>query len=275
MDYETLRPLTLEAMKERFKAEPVTNIIQVVDVVERLAISRGLYQVSRPSPGVEVAARMPEEDRETVRQILWDLTLEGIVYPGNDAYQADLHFLRITRYGREALEKGYPSPYDPEGYLGLLKREIPAIDPIIFLYMTESLQTFLRGNLLASTVMLGGASEKAILLLIDQYIAAVSPPRKATVQKKFDESFTIIKKFELLRKEFEPLRPTLRKAVADDLEIQLDGVFNSIRNARNDAGHPSAVKVERVRAFANLQLFVEYCKVVYALIAYFQPNSVP
>jgi hypothetical protein len=218
---------------------------------------------------------MSEEDREKTRQVLWDFVLEGLVFPGASVNQPDVHFLKRTIYGRETLERGYPTPYDPDRYLASLQTEVPGVDSTILTYATESLQTFLRGNLLASTVMLGVASEKAVLILIDEYVKAIQDPsRRGSVQAKFDARFSIIRKFQLLRAEFDAIKGQMRGNVPDDLDIQLDGVFNLIRNTRNDAGHPTGVAMDRRRAYANLQLFTPYCKTVYAMISYFQRNPI-
>jgi len=275
MEYEALRPLALEVLKEQFRQKGVLQIVEVISGVETLAVQRGLFQSTRrPSPGVEVTLRLPDEDREKVRHILWDLILEEVLFPGANETQTELHFLKLTPHGREVLDRGAASPYDPEGYLAYLKREIPNLDPVILDYSNEALQTFLRGNLLACTVMIGCASEKAVLLLIDEFIKAISTARRAAVQSNFDSRFSIIKKFEYLRTEFNPIKRQLQRDVADDLDIQLDGVFNLLRNARNDAGHPTGSKVDRNRAFANLQLFVPYCKLIYALMTYFQSHTI-
>jgi len=276
LDYEVVRALTLEALREKFQREEALNIVVVIERVESLAVSRGLFQSTRSvSPGVTETIRLPEEEREKVRQVLWDLTLEGLLFPGASAYQTDLHFVKRTVYGKEALPQTSPTPYDPEGYLGALRTEIPGLDPIILVYATEAVQTFLKGNLLASTVMLGVASEKGILLLIDAYVSAIQDViRKSATQSSFDTRFTITKKFQFLRSEFDRMTSVLRSQVADDLDIQLDGVFNLIRNTRNDAGHPTGVIMDRRRAYANLTLFTPYCKTIYALITYFQANPI-
>jgi hypothetical protein len=276
MEYEALRPLALEVLKEQFRQKAILQIVEVISGVETLAVQRGLFESTRrPSPGVEVTLRLPAEDRERVRHILWDLVLEGVVFPGASETETQLNFLKLTPHGRQVLDRGGASPYDPEGYLIYLKREIPNVDPVILDYANEALQTFLKGNLLACSVMIGCASEKAVLLLIDEFIKAVSTARRASVQSSFDSRFSIIKKFEYLRAEFNPIKRQLGRDVADDLDIQLDGVFNLLRNARNDAGHPTGSKVDRNRAFANLQLFVPYCKLIYALLTYFQSNPIP
>ncbi len=224
-------------------------------------------------PGQATTHRMPREDREKVREIIMNLMIEGIFSPGMNEANPNLPFLKVTRHGKEVLEAGQPIPYDPDGYIAHLKREVPSVDSVILTYVTESLQCFIRGNILASATMLGVASEKAVLLLIDAYVAAISDPaRKQALEEKFEKAFSILRKFELLRREFEPVKRDLRTNVADDLDIQLDGVFNLIRNTRNDAGHPTGNKIERRQAYANLQLFIPYCKTIYNLISYLKCN---
>ncbi|MBI5226392.1 hypothetical protein HY994_04095, partial [Candidatus Micrarchaeota archaeon] len=80
-------------------------------------------------------------------------------------------------------------------------------------------------------------------------------------------------KIDYLRKELYELRDSkkLPKTLADDLETQFDGISNLIRTSRNDVGHPSGKKIDRMQAYANLRLFVPYCKRVYALIDFFHP----
>src|SRR6516164_6023032 len=49
----------------------------------------------------------------------------------------------------------------------------------VYIYLTESLHTFRIGSLLSSTITLGCASEKALLLLIDAYANALPQSKQA------------------------------------------------------------------------------------------------
>jgi hypothetical protein len=273
MDIEELRPLVLEAINIRSHSS--FQIVDLINSVEELARKKGLYpQVTQYKVvGASSTRYMPGEDREKVRQIIWSLILEGVLVPGSDEYNASLPFLRVTDYGRKCLEAGQILPHDPEGYIEKLRQQVPEIDETIVIYVTEALQTFLRGNFLASAVMLGVASERAILLLIEAFINSISNlEKREKIQKKIEQTFSILKRFELFRKNIEPLKNVLRNRVADDLDIILDGIFNLIRITRNDAGHPTGKKIDRTQAFANLRLFIPYCKRIYELIDYFQKN---
>ena len=268
MDYEELRPLVLESLKN--SAE--TQIINLLNDVERIALQKGYYQnASSWSYGGQVTEhKMPKEDREKVREIINDLVVEGILGWGINEHNPGPPFLKVTRYGQECINKEGPQPYDPEGYLKYLKSEIPNVDDIILVYITESLHAYLRGLMLSSTVMLGGASEKAFLLLFESYVNSITDGEKKR-DFKSKLNLPIKRKIDLLRKEFEILKKNkqLPKNLADDLEIQLDGICNFIRTCRNDVGHPTGRKIDRSLAYANLRLFIPYCKRVYDLIEHF------
>ena len=271
MDYEELRPLVLESLKNSGN-----QVVVIMNDVERIAVNKGYYQ-NFPEwqyGGQSTKHQMPKEDREKVREIINDFVIEGILGWGIDELNPGPPFLKVTRYGKKCIDKQSPQPYDPDGYLEYLKSEIPDIDDIILMYISESLHAYLRGLMLSSTVMLGGASEKAFLLLFESYTNALLNPEK---KKKFTARLTapIKRKIDMLRQEFEILKKDnqIPKELADDLEIQLDGICNFIRNCRNDVGHPSGRKIDRSLAYANLRLFVPYCRRIYDLIEYFSNGT--
>lgn len=273
MDYEELRPLILESLKNSGE----TQIIPLLNDVERIALQKGHYQNAQTWSygGQATVNRMPREDREKVREIANDLIVEGILGWGISESQPGPPFLKVTRYGKECIDKEGPQPYDPDGYLKYLKSEIPNIDDIIFMYITESVNAYLRGLMLSSTVMLGGASEKAFLLLFETFTNALSDAKK---KQEFVDKLNapIKKKIDLLRQEFESLKNNrqIPRHLADDLDIQLDGICNFIRTCRNDVGHPSGRIIERGLAYANLRLFIPYCKRIYDLMDHFNNNPV-
>jgi hypothetical protein len=121
---------------------------------------------------------------------------------------------------------------------------VPALDPVIITYLTESLRTFRIGAMLSSTITLGCASEKAPLLLIKAYRDSLP---KAS-REKF-ESHTngrmIKRQFEELRKMINgDLRGRLPPDLEDGLDVELNAIFDFIRNQRNDAGHRTGKMVE-------------------------------
>ena len=81
MDYEQLRPIALEALKQK----PETQIIAAINDIEQVAIQKGFCKDS-PSWGYGGAGehKMPREDREEAWEILNDLIIEGILGCGNN-----------------------------------------------------------------------------------------------------------------------------------------------------------------------------------------------
>jgi hypothetical protein len=272
MDYEELRPFVLGALKQK----PETQVIELLNLVENLVLSKGFYSgaTSWSYGGQVTEHKMPQEDREKVREIIGEFIVEGILTWGINELNPGPPFLKVTKYGQDCLLAGDVLPHDPDGYLKYLRGEIPAIDETILMYVTESLQTFLKGNLLASTVMLGGASEKAVLLLIESFTDAISDSNEKQQFEREIERYGILRKFEEFKKKLDSVKAKIPRSLSDDLDIQLDGIFNLIRNCRNDVGHPTGRKIERRLAFANLQLFIPYCKRIYDLIEYFNNNQI-
>jgi hypothetical protein len=270
---EEIRPLVLEFFRTRRGTQQMVNVERDVEFKLR---QRGFYMAPPSSPGVQHSdPPMPDEDKDLVRQIIWNLIIEGIIVPGASSYQPEVNFLTLSTYGRSVINDTPPAPYDPDGYLRHLTSSLPALDPIVLVYVKESLYTFLRGNLFSSVVMLGVASEQLILLLIDSYLSAISnSERRGKARKKIGDDRPIFTQFEGLRREFEPIKGQLRRDVSASIDIELDGIFNLLRMARNDAGHPTGLTPEPSQVYAYLQVFVSYCKFVHKLMEHFRAHPV-
>lgn len=275
MDYEELRPLVLEALR-RVQRSNNLQIVTVLDETDRVARSKGFYQNAQPwgySIG-SIDKYMPREDREKGRQIIWEFILQGILAIGLDEHNTNFPFLSITEHGQTVLSSDETLPYDPDGYLRKLKTDIPNLDPIIEMYVTESLQAYLKGLMFSSAVALGVASEKAFLLLLETFTNAITDiPTKSSFER-LQDTFKTKHKFDQLKSKLVSIRGTLPRQLSEDLESQFDGIFNLIRVTRNDAGHPTGRKINRDDAFVNLRLFIIYCKRVYGLIDYFQSHPI-
>jgi hypothetical protein len=198
---------------------------------------------------------------------------QGIIRPGlNDGINNQLSHYHVTEFGKEKLKGGAASPYDPDGFLKRLQKEVPSLDPIILVYLAESLHTFRIGCLLSSTIALGCASEKALLLLVGSYADALPEPR----QKKFrqnTENRLIKRQFEEFSKMLDSHLRGLPGDLSDDVDVALNALFTMFRNQRNEAGHPTGKPVAREQAYANLVVFPVYVKKVYALIDWLRTNS--
>jgi hypothetical protein len=131
------------------------------------------------------------------------------------------------------------------------------------MYIAEALTCFRGGAYLATAVMLGAASEGNVLDLLERYHAAMAKAGMAEhsgYQDKVQKARSFYEKYQIFRRYFDPIRPKLPGRLVDDWEGQMDGVLHLIRNYRNDAGHPTMTKVERMDAFRTLVLFGHYCE---------------
>ena len=130
-------------------------------------------------------------------------------------------------------------------------------------YLEESLHTFRISCLLSSTVTLGCASEKALLLLLEAYTKALEPIRAAKFLK-VTEGKMIRQQFDVFQKRLDDhLKGKLDRDLQADLETRLMGVFSMIREGRNDAGHPTGLVPEREVCYSYLTVFPSYLRKVY------------
>ena len=234
-------------------------------------IGQGLGDLFMDSPSFQ-----REVDTSKVRDILWELLLQGVLAPGKDSLPVNFFFpyIHVTEYGKRCLEANAILPHDPDGYLQRLQQQVrQPLDDIVLAYVREALLTFRARCYPASTVMLGVASERCVDLLIEAYSNAIEDrDQKAAFEKKAKSGSGLKSRFDALRKKLSA--PTVPKGLMDALDIQLSGILTVIRYSRNDAGHPTGLKVDRDTAHANLLLFPQYCKRVYDLIDHFQRTRV-
>lgn len=214
-------------------------------------------------------------EKALILEIVWSLIAQGVLMPGLDDSNQGWPFLRLTTYGRKCVEEDRVLPHDPDGFLADFRREIPRVDPTVLEYLTESLQCFIHGLQRAAAVMLGGASEQAILLMIESYANSIAD---ANAKQKFSSAFektqSIFKKYELFERHFEGIKQRMPRELTDNVDSLLRGVFDMIRNSRNDAGHPAiGNSVNRDAVYSHLRLFTPYCKRVHDLIAWFVANA--
>ena len=275
MDSDELRPFVLEFLKTA-PTDQALDVVRIVNGVETKLLERGEYKdLPETWYGTLGRHKMPEEDMEKIRQIISQLVNQDVLTWGWNIENPAPPSLRVTDYGRESLQASEPIVHDPDGYLIALKREIPTLDPTIEMYVREALEAYLAGLMLSSTVMLGGAAEKAFLLLIEKYGDALSDSQNRSKFKKDTAGSIIKRKIDAFNGQIPRFKDRLPSRLKYDIDIQLQAIFNLIRTCRNDVGHPTGRIIDRRLAFANLQVFIGYSKRVYDLMNFFQPNSIP
>jgi hypothetical protein len=215
-------------------------------------------------------------EQNLIREIIWSLIIQGILIPGLDDSNPNWPFLSVTEYGRKCVGKDRILPHDPDGFLRDFHREVSHADPTVVEYLTESLQCYIHGLNRSAAVMLGGASEQTILLMIESYGSSISD---ANAKQKFESAFekaqSIFKKYELFERHFGGVKQRMPRELTDNVDSLLRGVFDMIRSSRNDAGHPAiGSSVNRDAVYSHLRLFTPYCKRVHSLTAWFAANAI-
>ena len=238
------------------------------------ARAQGINPNLRPSysGGRDYLAR---GDETVINEVIWSLIVQGILVPGLDDPNSTLPFIRLTEYGKRCVEEDRVLPHDPDGYLREFHTSLPGADATIVEYLTESLQCYIHGLHKASAVMLGAASEQAILLLTNSCADSIEDvAAKEGFKSDVDRAPSMFRKYEVFDRRFSTVRNRIPRELTNNVDSLLRGVFDLIRNSRNDAGHPaSGADVNRDAIYSHLKLFTPYCQRIYALIGWFSTNQ--
>ncbi|MGO9270303.1 MAG: hypothetical protein ACLQOO_08640 [Terriglobia bacterium] len=213
------------------------------------------------------AGTLSFEDTAKVHEVIWDLIVQRVLTVGSKM-SCGWPFLSLTEFGKKIIKDQRWSPYDPDGYLRELTDKAPRVGKRCEMYIAEALTSFRGGAYLATSVMLGAASEGSMLDLFDRYHDAMAKGglhEHSGYQEKLRKAHSFYEKYKVFHRYFEAAKAKLPGNLGEDLDGQMDGVLNLIRNYRNEAGHPTGTKIERMGAFRNLVLFIEYCRRVEAV----------
>jgi hypothetical protein len=188
----------------------------------------------------------------------------------------NLPSFHVTEYGNKVLSAGEFLPHDPTGYLDRFRSEAINPDQTVEAYLTESLNCFTRGNLIASVVMLGVASERAFLLLCHSlHDALVNDAEKTDFAKKLKAN-SIRPKQDWVLDKIKAIQNKDSKALPDNVNIMITVIFDFIRFQRNQLGHPRETppRVNREEAYVNLRMFPTYYRMLNTVIDYLNKNKV-
>jgi hypothetical protein len=265
--FEEVRAVALDLLAGREKGTlPLT-------IYQHLKVGVGEVFVRREDPSVRLVGGNPnfthlsDNDSELFLEVFWSLFREGIITLGLNDMNRDFPHFRVTEFGRRLIvhQQAYFF-HDVSSYERAIRMEVPAIDDITVLYLKEAMQSFKTGCVLASTVMLGVATEHTFLLLLDTIERSQSHgPTFARVGRER----TILQKFNKFKTILDGQVGNLSPEIKEDLDTHFAGILSIIRTFRNQAGHPTGKIIDREQAYVLMQLFIPYCKKMYQLRAYF------
>jgi len=216
----------------------------------------------------------PEGQRPTSRQIMeavWSLVGQGLAYIDLSQTGHENWTLHLSSAGDSAAKDEGFNPDDPAGYMRKLLEEIPSLSATVKGYADEALRAYNAGLYRSSAVMLGVASEAAVL----EVARSLALGLPANEGRKYLETIdsqrqAYLAKFDSFRKKLQCKKNDLPDDLADGLDLTMSAVADLLRIYRNDAGHPTAKHVQREDCFIHLRMFVRYAKKLYDLKSYLE-----
>jgi hypothetical protein len=134
------------------------------------------------------------------------LQRRGFAIPASGIFPSALNDsrLELTKRGREWINAQEPTPELPAEYLAALQRMVPNLDDVVREYVVEGLGSFEHDRFRAAAVMIGAASEKALYMLAEKMLDAISTARWKT-------NFNTALKRRDLAELFEQMKSVLRQ----------------------------------------------------------------
>lgn len=182
---------------------------------------------------------------------------------------------------KESIEQGTAAPgvllpAEIEKFPQTLQERVPACDGVIIWFFQEALRCYKAGSTAGAAFMLGGASEKAIITLIESYGNSIKDDsHKAAFFGRVNNRAISVKYDEFKRSCKSAKTKPRELPLAQDLEQLLDGAFNFYRHTRNSVGHPQIIPdLDPGVVLANLGQFITYIERIYALMDFYAENGV-
>jgi len=182
---------------------------------------------------------------------------------------------------KDSVEKGAGSPAtllpaEIEKFPQTLQERVPECDAVIIWFFQESLRCYKVDSPAGAAFMLGAASEKAMLVLIDTYASSISNEK---IRTKFEDRIkkkTLLEKYVDFKESYRGCKnKPISSPLAYDLSLLLESAFNFYRHTRNSVGHPQVIPdLDKGVILANLGQFTVYAERIYGLINHFQENGV-
>jgi hypothetical protein len=207
-----------------------------------------------------------------VAEVLWGLVGEGLAYVDRAGQGPDNWHWAASALGIKVANGGSWEPRDPTGYLTRLRNRAPGLDDDTIRYVQEALAAFNARCYLATSVMLGVASERAFGRLAHAFAQCRPASERPRLTERLENPRTMYhRRFEEFRKRLEPVRDSLPDGLADNLSM--DAIADLLRVSRNNAGHPTGKAIDEDTAFTHLQVAAQYLVKMTNLSEHFETTS--
>jgi len=226
--------------------------------------------------GDPLRSSSPADQRPTDQQIMeavWSLISQGLAYIDYRQRATENWYLFLTRAGLAAARDEAVNPDNSGEYLDQLASRVRKASETVMQYAREAVNSYTSRCYLASTVMLGVASEAAFLEMARSFASWLTDEQGKKFGKIIEDPRTnFITKFSEFRKRIETHKPSIRPDLSDNMSLTMDSVLDLLRVNRNDAGHPTGKRFSRDDAFVNLQIFARYLQRLYEFKDFFDAN---
>lgn len=177
---------------------------------------------------------------------------------------------------KAALEAGNAAPgillpAEIEKFPQTLQARVPACDGVVLWFFQEALRCYKASSAAGAAFMLGAASEKAILILIETYGARIKDEKNRENFFSRVNNRMVFTKYDEFKRSYKSAKPKpAALPLAQDLEQLLDGAFNFYRHTRNVVGHPQIIPdLDKGIILANMGQFITYIERIYGLIDFY------
>ena len=158
----------------------------------------------------------------------------------------------------------------------IISRDIPECDEVIIKFVAEAICAMKNELYLATNFLLGAASERAVCILIEAYVQAISGDQnRENFKKRIGNRVISIRYDEFIRSFKSSKSKPGSEAGLRDWETILETFFDFYRLCRNEIGHPSInPRHDKEIVLATSGVFVRYLKTIYELIRFLKSNPI-
>lgn len=233
----------------------------------RLAAGRKLYAGNRQLSN----SGLSDREERLFREVFWDLFREGIITLGRAGSNDSFPAYSLTLHAQERLADDTEYFFRDYGeYEARIRKQVPNVDPVTLVYLKEALQAYRSGCLLSASVMLGVAAEHVFNTLVE---ATEGHPRFHGLFKSVRNERRMLRKVEKFGHKVRGDERTFPWELREDFDTDLMGVQATIRQFRNEAGHPTGKLPRRDSVFMHLQLVIRYLEKAFGFISFFREGN--
>lgn len=209
-------------------------------------------RIHKPYLYDQVRQKMPTDipDDDAITEAIWALVARRLAWIKFDQGGQTFWRVRLTEAGVAAAAGSLLNPDVPTMYLREIRQEVPNIDPLILDYLADALDTYGANAYRPSIIMLGVASEAAVIDMVRSFIAALNRSNKtkeaSALHRILDAPQTkTAYLMDETRKRVDATSANLPQQIKTDLRSALDFISDVLRQDRNNAGHPSGTQYSR------------------------------